>query len=186
MHIVQIDLTAMGISFKLTSHGGTQDTIHQTTLSYLNQENAQVAINCHFFSPVSSDTNVNLAGLAASQGNIYSPFEPQPINTEYTDQSYAILPYSPSLNIDADNHVDIVHRDCNYSDNKHILEPVTLWNAISGSAQIVTNGVRTIPTYSRTPSGLNPINGYSDSNSWYCRAKARTVVGLTQDRNTLV
>ena len=186
MHIVQIDLTESGISFKLTSPGGMRDTIRQTTVNYLNQENAQVAINCHFFLPVSSDTNVNLAGLAASQGNIYSPFEPQPITAGYTDQSYAILPYVPALNIDAGNHAGIVHRDCSYSNNKHVLEPVTLWNTISGSAQIVTNGVKTIPTYSGTPSGLNPIGGYSDSDSWYSRIRARTAVGLTRDSNTLV
>ena len=187
MHIVQIDLTDPGISFKLTSPGGMRDTIRQTTLDYLNQENAQVAINCHFFLPVSSDTNVNLTGLAASQGNIYSPFEPQPIAAGYTDQSYAILPYAPALNINANNHAGIVHRDSSYSDNKHVLEPMTLWNAVSGSAQIVTNGVKTIPTYSGTPNGLNPLNGYSDSCSWYSLTnKARTAIGLTQDNNTLV
>src|SRR4030095_12063012 len=80
MHIVQVDLTAPGIRFKLTPPGGTLDTVRQTTLDFLNQEHAQVAINCHFMLPFPSlDTNANLVVLAASDGRVYSPFEPQPI-----------------------------------------------------------------------------------------------------------
>ena len=187
LHIVQVDLGAPGISFKLSPPGGTRDTIRQTTLNFLTQEQAQVAINGHFFLPFpSSDTNANVVGLAVSQGLVYSPFEPQPIAAGYVDQSYAILPYGPGLNIDASNHATIVHRDTNYPDNKHVLEPVTLWNALSGSAQIVSNGVKTIPTYSGPPNGLNPLNGYSDANSWYAVAKARSCVGVTRSNQTLV
>ena len=186
MHIVQIDLAAPGISFKLTPVSGTRDTVRQTTLDFLNQQNAQVAINGHFFLPFpSSDTDSNVTGLAASQGNVYSPFEPQPIGSGYTNQSYAIIQYAPALNIDAANHASIVHRDAAYPDNKHVLEPVTLWNAVSGSAQIVTNGSKTIPTYS-APGELTPGNGYSDANSWYAAVNARTAIGLTQDAQTLV
>jgi hypothetical protein len=187
MHIVQIDLTAPGISFRVTPSGGTQDTVRQTTLEFLNQQNAQVAINAHFFLPFpSTDTAANVVGLAASQGNVYSAFEPQPIAAGYADQSYAIVQYAPGLNIDAANHATIVHRDASFTDNKHVMEPVTLWNAVSGSAQIVSSGVKTIPTYSGLPSGLTPGGGYTDSNSWYAVANARTAIGLTQDRHTLV
>jgi hypothetical protein len=187
MHIVEIDLTAPGVSFKLTPPGGSRDTVRQTTLDFLNQQHAQVAINSHFFLPYpSSDADANVVGLAVSQGNIYSPFEPQPVAPGYTDQSYAILPYAPALNIDAGNQAAIVHRDPAFSDNKHIIEPVTLWNAVAGSAQIVTNGVKTIPSYSGSPNGLNPINGYSDANSWYALPRARTAIGLSQDGKTLV
>lgn len=187
MHIVKVDLTAPGISFKLTQTGGTRETIRQTTLDFLNQQHAQVAINSHFFLPFpSSDTNATLVGLAASDGVVYSPFEPQPVGSGYTNQSYAILFYAPALNIDFANHATIVHRDPGFPDNKHVLEPVTLWTALAGSAQIVTSGVKTIPTYSGSPNGLNALNGYSDSNSWYALLRARTAIGLTADNQTLI
>lgn len=51
MHIMFIDLTAPGIRFKLTPHGGTNETLRQSTLSFLTQQVAQVAINTHFFLP---------------------------------------------------------------------------------------------------------------------------------------
>jgi hypothetical protein len=187
MHIVKVDLTAPGISFKLTPPGGTRETIRQTTLDFLNQQQAQVAINSHFFLPFpSSDTNATLAGLAASDGVVYSPFEPQPVGPGYTNQSYAILFYAPALNIDSANQATIVHRDPGFPDNKHVLEPVTLWTTLAGSAQIVTSGIKTIPTYSGSPNGLNSLSGYSDSNSWYALLRARTAIGLTADNHTLI
>ncbi len=187
MHILLIDLKDPGIRFKLTPAGGTRETIRQTTLDFLNQEHAQLAIAAHFFLPFPSlDTNVNVVGFAASEGVIYSPFEPQPIGTDYVDQSYAILPYAPAMNIDPSNHVEIVHQDPNYPDNRHVLENVTLWNALSGSAQFISNGVVTIPAYSGSPDGLNALYGYSDEVSWYHVPRARTAAGVTEDGQTLV
>jgi exopolysaccharide biosynthesis protein len=187
MHIVLVELTKPGISFKITQPGGSRDTIRQTTLDFLNQEHAQVAINCHFFLPFpSTDSNSDVIGLAASQGNIYSPFEPQPVTNDSTDQSYAIIPYSPAVNIDPNNKVCIVHHDPTYSDNKHILEKIILWNAVSGSAQIITDGSKSIPTYSGQRPSLKAINGYSDDNSWYSIPKPRTVIGLTKDNKIMV
>jgi hypothetical protein len=190
MHIVEVDLTAPGISFGLTAPGGTQDTVRQTTLSYLSQQKAQVAINGNFFVPFpSSDLNANLVGLAASNGNVYSGFEPQPVAAGQANQSYAIVQYAPALNIGANNSASIVHLDPSYADDKHVLEPVSLYNALSGSAQIVTNGVVTVPVYqdANNPTGLLTPNGtYSNSYSWYSLANARTVIGLTQDDKTLI
>ena len=34
LHIVKIDLTAAGISFKLTAPGGSRETVRQTTLDF--------------------------------------------------------------------------------------------------------------------------------------------------------
>src|SRR5712692_8595472 len=69
MHIVVIDLSAPGIRFKLTPSGGARETLKQTTLNFLKAEQAQVAINAHFFVPtISNDTNANVIGLAASEG----------------------------------------------------------------------------------------------------------------------
>src|SRR5882724_3898772 len=184
MHIVEIDLSAPGIGFKLTPPGGTLETVRQTTLSYLNQEHAQLAINSHFFLPFpSSDPNAMLIGLAASNGNVYSAFE-------MAVQSYAIVTNAPALNIDASNHASIVNDDTSFADGKHVLGGATLWNSVSGSAQIITNGVNTIPVYvdSTHPNGLltpgGPAN-YSNSNSWYNLANSRTVIGLSQDSRTL-
>jgi hypothetical protein len=187
MNIVLVDLRARGIRFKLTPPGGTLDTVRETTLEFLNREQAQVAINCHFMLPYpSTNTNANVVGLAASKGNVYSPFEPQPLGFEYVDQSYAILPYAPALNISRVNRARIVHHNPLRPDNKRVVERVRLWNAVSGSAQIVSDGAKTIPTYSGPPDGLNPLNGYWDLYSWYALARARTVIGLTADNRTLV
>ncbi len=185
MHIVQIDLNAPGIGFKLTSPGGSLETVRQTTLGYLNQEHAQLAINSHFFLPFpSASPDAMLIGLAASNGNVYSGFE-APV------QSYAIVTNSPALNIDPANHASIVHDNTAFPDGKHILESTTLWNTVAGSAQIVTNGSKSIPAYvdATHPDGLltppGPAN-YSNSNSWYGLTNARTVIGLSQDKQTLV
>src|SRR5438105_10714878 len=149
MQIVIIQLSAPGIRFKMTPPGGTRDTVRQTTLDFLTQEHAQVAINGHFFLPFpAEDSDANVIGFAASEGVIYSPFEPQPVGEGYFDQSYAILPYAPALNIDPFNRAGIIHCDPNSADKRNVLEPVRIWNAVSGSAQIVSNGVKTIPTYS--------------------------------------
>ncbi|HEV8543387.1 MAG TPA: phosphodiester glycosidase family protein [Verrucomicrobiae bacterium] len=188
MHIAIIDLTAPGVRFKLTPPGGARETARQTTLDFLNQEQAQLAINAHFYLPYPPvDLDANLVGLAASEGVVYSWFEPQPVAPDYIDQSYAILPYAPALNIDRSNKAAIVHFDPIRSENQHVVENVALWNAVSGSAQIVSNGAKAIPTYSGPPGGLNPLAGYySATNSWYAAVHARTAIGLTADRNTLI
>src|SRR5215831_16940380 len=97
MHIVQIDLSLPGIGFRLTPPGGTRETIRQTVLAYLNAQQAQVAVNSHFFLPFpSADLNAMLIGLAASEGNVFSAFE-APV------QSYALVTDAPGINVDASN-----------------------------------------------------------------------------------
>lgn len=184
MHIVRIDLTIPDIRFRLTPPGGTRETVRQTTLSYLVAQQAQVAINSHFFLPFpSADLNAMLIGLAASDGNVFSAFE-APV------QSYALVTDAPAINIDLANHADVVHRNVAFPDGKHVVEPLVLWNVVAGSAQIVTNGVKTIPFYidATHPDGLltppGPAN-YSNSNSWYNLVNARTAIGLSADKQTL-
>jgi hypothetical protein len=152
IQVIKIDLTAPYLSFKYAPHAGTRDTLRETTLQFLNDMGAQIAINGHFFLPFpSTDLNSALVGFAASNGNIYSPFE-------LPTQNYAIVRDSPAINIDPNNNASLVHRDPAYSDGTcyglcqvvdglHVLENVTIWNAFSGSGQIVTNGVKTIPCY---------------------------------------
>jgi hypothetical protein len=196
INVVKIDLTAPYISFKFTPHSGTRDTFRETTLQYLNDLGAQVAINGAFFLPFPSvDFNAALVGFAASNGNVYSAFE-------LPTQNYAIVRDSPAINIDPNNNASIVHRNPSYSDGTcyglcqavdglHVLENVTLWNAFAGSGQIVTNGVKTIPCYvdathpNCTLVGPGNAN-YSNSHSWYELVNARTSIGLSCDNKTLV
>ena len=184
IHIVKIDLTASGIAFKLTPPGGALETVRQTTLDFLKQEHAQVAINGHFFLPFpSTNTAADVIGLAASDGTVYSAFE-TPV------QSYAIVDHAPAINLDRSNHARIVHCDMRFPEGKHVQEKVRLWNTLAGSAQIITNGIRTIPSYAglQNPSALLTPGGprnYSGTNSWYDALQARTAIGLSRNNKAL-
>jgi len=187
MHLLKIDLTAPGLSFKLTSprrEPGGSETVRQTTLDFLEQEHAQLAINAHFFLPFpSAEPDADLVGLAASNGEVYSSFE-------HPKQSYALIARAPALNIDAGNRAAIVHADPDDPEGKRVRESVALHNAVSGSAQIITGGVTTIPIYAEEgqPDGLLTPGGpgkYSNARSWYEVPTARTIAGLSADRRTL-
>jgi len=66
MHVAKIDLAAPGIAFKLSPPGGKLETVRQTTLDFLLQEHAQIAINAHYFLPwPSSSPEASLVGFAA-------------------------------------------------------------------------------------------------------------------------
>src|SRR3954453_19530815 len=184
IHVVEVDLTVPGIHFKVTSPAGGLETIRQTTLDFVNQEHAQLAINGHFFLPFpSTRADADLIGLAASNGTVYSACE-TPV------QSYAIVEYAPAVNIDRYNHASIVHCDRRFPDGKHVQENATLWNVLSGSAQIITDGLKTIPSYAGpqnlggalTPGGPGH---YSATSSWYDALQARTAIGLSQDNAIL-
>jgi len=170
VHVVVIDLAQPGLRFRVSPPSGTRETVRQTTLEFLREEHAQVAINAHFFVPYpSEDSDVFLVGLAASNGNAYSAFETPA-------QAYALVKNAPGLDIDAANRARIVRQG----------DVGELFNAVSGSAQIVTAGVKTIPVYG--DAGLTPggPNNYSNADSWYERVNARTVVGLTRDARRLI
>ena len=181
IHILKIDLAAPGLAFKLTEPGGSRETIRQTTLAYLSQERAQAAINVHFFTPYPSpELDSFLIGYAAAQGKVISAFEKP-------EQSYAIVTDAPAIAIDDGNRAAIVHRDPAFDDGLHILEAIKPWVAISGSAQVITSGARTVPKYGEgellTPGG--PA-GYSNERSWYDIPNARTLAALTEDNLTLL
>jgi hypothetical protein len=184
MHIVQIDLKAPGLRFKLSPPAGGREVVRQTTLEYLAQEGAQVAINAHFFLPFpSSDREAWLVGVAASEGRVYSAFEAP-------DQSFALVRDAAGLNIDRENHATVVHRDRAVADGVHVTEPVTLWTTVSGSAPIVTDGVNTVPVYrdAQHPLGALEPGGpgsFSNEKSWYDVATSRTAIGLSRDGRTL-
>jgi hypothetical protein len=174
MHIVLIDLQTPGLRFKLTTPAGTREKVRQTTHDFLAQEHAQLALNAHFFLPYPSTyRNADLIGLAASEGTVYSACE-QPV------QSYALVPNAPAINITRDNRASVVRCTGDASG---------LWTALAGSAQIVTDGVVTIPAYrdAEHPDGQLTANAdYSNRRSWYDLPRARTAIGLSRDARTLV
>ena len=175
-HIIRIDLATPGLRFKLTPHSGLRETVRQTTLEFLEQERAQLAINAHFFLPYpSAERESFLIGLAASEGNIISEFE-QPA------QSYALVANAPAIGIDRENHATVV-RATDPRDK--------LWTAISGSAQIITGGKITVPQYrdAEHPDALLTEGGpppFTNRDSWYERANARTAVALADGNRTLI
>jgi exopolysaccharide biosynthesis protein len=71
----------------------------------------------------------------------------------------------------------------------------TLWNTLSGSAQIITNGKKTIPVYKDAthPEGeLTPGKNYSNNppkgsnlGPWYDVPNPRTAIGLSRDNRVL-
>ena len=185
IHVVQIDLGAPGLAFKLSPPAGSLDTVRQTTLEYLKQEKAQLAVNGHYFLPFPSpETDASLVGFAASNGKVFAPFE-EPV------QSYALVKNVPALNLDRENRASFVHMDPADPEHRKVIEPVAIWNAVSGSAQIVTKGEKSIPVYADAahPNGLltpgGPAN-YDNTKSWYEAVNARTAIGLTRDGKTLV
>lgn len=184
MHVAQIDLTAAGIRFKVSAPGGDREVVRQSTLNFLAQEHAQLAVNAHYFLPFpSEDRTAWIIGLGASEGNVFSAFEsPQ--------QRYALVVDAPAINIDRDNRATLVHRDPAFADGRHVLEEVALWNVVSGSSQIVTGGRVTVPAYRDAdhPDGqLEPggPNNYSNAKAWADATTARTAIGLSADRRTL-
>ncbi len=184
LHIAQIDLAAPGLRFKLSPPAGDREVVRQSTLAFLQQEGAQLAINGHFFLPFpSTDRTAWVIGLAASEGRVYSAFESP-------EQRYALVTDAPAINIDRENNASIVHRDASQPGGRHVREPVVLWNVLAGSSQIVTGGMVSVPDYrdaSHADALLEPggPGTYSNDKAWADVATARTAIGLSRDRRTL-
>ena len=184
MHVAQIDLTAPGIRFKVSPPGGDREVVRQSTLNFMIQEHAQLAVNAHYFLPFpSEDKTAWIIGLGASEGRVFSAFE-------IPEQRYALVAYAPAINIDPENYAAIVHYDPSFADGRHVREKVTLWNVVAGSSQIVTSGVISVPVYrddNHFDAELDPggPNNYSNAKAWADATTARTAIGLSQDRRTL-
>jgi exopolysaccharide biosynthesis protein len=168
----------------VSAPGGDREVYRQSTLDFLKQERAQIAVNGHFFLPFpSADRTAFVIGLGVSEGRVFSAFESP-------EQSYALVAYGAALNIDRDNHASIVHHDARNADNKHVKENVELWNVVAGSSQIVTDGAATVPVYrddNHFDGELDPggPNNYSNDKAWADATTARTAIGLSRDRRTL-
>jgi len=144
VHAVVIDLGSPGVSFKLTPQNGAapQMTTEQTTQAFLVQEGAEIAINTHFFTLDALPT-ADLIGLAASNGDAYSP--------------WAAGALSAGINIGADNTANFVVPDV--AGGFSVVPNVALHNAFGVSMtnganpRIVSNGVRSTntSTFDTTP-----------------------------------
>ncbi|MCY2932234.1 MAG: phosphodiester glycosidase family protein [Planctomycetota bacterium] len=167
MHVVEIDLKAPGLRFRLTPPAGPRETRKQTVLAFLTEQKAQIAVNAHFFEPwpvpKGDDGSADLVGIAASDGKVFSPFEANP------PKSYAIRANAPGLNIDANNHASIVHRNGANASGRTVVEPVTLYNTLAGNEQIVTGGRATV----------------ADSD-WNKKLSPRTAIGIAKGERLVI
>ncbi|MFZ4574093.1 MAG: phosphodiester glycosidase family protein [Phycisphaerales bacterium] len=75
VHVVEVSLCAPGLRVRLTPANGAaaQATNEQTTRAFLVEQGAQIAVNAHFFTLDGLPT-ADLVGLAASDGDVYSPW----------------------------------------------------------------------------------------------------------------
>jgi len=131
IRVAEIDLKHPDISFLVTPGNGdpngdepgdpNNETTRQTTLKFLEEQNAQVAINATFFKMGVVDTDN--VGLVVSNGDPVSPFGNN----------------WPAINIDQKNRVSIVRGE---DDTYNVKSPknVQLYNAVAGSDQIVIDG----------------------------------------------
>lgn len=149
-YLLTIDLSNPNISLLVTPPKNTADKIpdSQTTLSFVNNTGVQVGINANLFSAGTSTTwpNGSISGIAASQGNTYGAFDSG----------------RPSVNFSAAKAVTFL---------KSLPPGFSLYNTVSGSDQIVVNGVNV----------ANPNAGAAATSP-----NPRTAVGITADNKLLM
>ena len=141
VNVVEIDPTAPGIEFLVTPSNGSSagETFSQTTRSFVNQYQTQIGINGSFFASASGG-NLNVEGLSASRGDVYSGFEANRF---------------VAMNISADNLATIINSTTG-SGSAHS-PSVSLYNAVGGNEQIVANGVNVagdLALHPRTAAGV--------------------------------
>lgn len=159
IHILEIDPAAPGIRFTTTPSNGDQpgDVVHQRTRDFVAEHGMQIGINANFSAYVSGP-NMNLLNIAASNGDVYSPF-------------YAGW---PGINITEDNRIDLVtpvpenvsHEPPHFYSGFDPVQDVPLYNTIGGNELILHNG-EVIATWA---DGLHP----------------RTAAGVTADGKLLL
>ena len=155
-NVVRIDLTAPGIHFRTTPHGGSLSTVAAPLTQFVATQGLQVAINANFFSPCCSMTPQpeTVIGLAVDQGRLIAPPSYDPLN------SAAVLA------ITRDNHADIVQLT-----GPDSLDLARVYTAVAGSAIVVTGGQNVAAS---SPNEGDP----ADPNP-------RTLVGLSADKRFL-
>lgn len=130
INILIIDLSAQGLSFRVTPSNGTApgETDMQTVRNFLIEHNAQIAINAGFF--YWNGTEYDVMGFAASDGDNYSPFVTW----------YGFPEPFVSLNISQDNTATVINYDA-WQPNRYWPPATAIYNAFPGSERIVHLGV---------------------------------------------
>src|SRR4029077_10326645 len=153
--VISTVVRAPGIGFKLSPDNGVApgETLTQTTLSFLSQENAQLAVNAHFFNfTTNAAVNTTLTGFAASNGTVYSAFEAAPLANALLP--YALTANAPGINISATNVAQIVNVG---STQTTLAGGVIPYNTVTGSDQVITNGVKSLPAVVATVTGPHQV-----------------------------
>jgi Phosphodiester glycosidase len=183
LHLAQVDLRAPGVRVAVSPPAGDRETTRETTVEFMTRQGAQLAVNGHFFLPFpADDRDAWVIGLGASEGRVYSAFESP-------DQSFAIVRDAPALVFDQRQRARIVPRRPG-GDGRRVRGRGVIWNAVAGSAQVVTDGRVTVPTYrdDTHPQGAltpGPAGRYTNTHSWYDLITSRTVAGLSRNRQVL-
>jgi hypothetical protein len=172
INVVEIDLAAPGLGFRVTpggphprpngANGIPMETVRKTPRQFANEIGAQIAINGSFYSSQTIDGVfwANNLGLTASNGEKYSPWE-SPSSPNFDD----------ALNITAANEAAIVRMAASIPTGFETNPRVDVYNAITGSHRIVTNGVNVAP-----PPGSDNLT----------LVHPRTAVGVTADNKLLL
>ena len=136
IYVAKINLATKGLRFKVTPGNGdpngdepgdpNHETTRQTTLQYLKEKKALLAVNASFFG--TKEANADNVGLVVSQGERISPF--------YQEW--------PAFNLDSKNNVSLIRGKHDTFETLKPNQHVELHNAISGSDQIVTDAKVTI------------------------------------------
>ncbi len=123
-YALRINLAAAGIAFYTTPHGGSLNTVGETTSQFLESSGAQLAINANFFSPCcnASHEDKTVIGLAVSDGSVVAPATATAGNSNV------------ALLLAHDNQATITTTTAS-------MDLSNVFNAVAGSAQIVQNGV---------------------------------------------
>ena len=151
VHVVEFDLNAPGISFRVRPSGpAPHENSLKTVKNFLieqrqNRPDARVAINGSFFG---SDTHgaVSNSGLVASDGVAYSSFD-----------SWDGLPW-PAVHISQNNIPTLIQRPSPSHFGYETSPPTALYNCISGGEIIISNGINVAnhPGYPGDPFSMHP------------------------------
>ena len=147
MHFVLVDLAAPGLRFHTSEANGDkpEETTRETTLGFVERKSAQIGVNASFFEYSETTPYTDIIGLAASNGDVYSPFE-----------GGNRLNYRYGINFSQDNRVSFFEADMARLPGKNTIPPIHLYNALTTCMKAVENGK---PAIKNGDTKLNPQTG---------------------------
>jgi hypothetical protein len=130
-HVVEIDLTNPNIHFTTTESNGAlpHDTRVEATRTFVARRRAQLGINANFF-VFNGLPNANVISLAASDGDVYSPWQSE---------------FIYGLNISSTNEATIIRRPPDGENTIETDPPVDLYNTVSGKFLLIEDGEVVMP-----------------------------------------